>query len=162
MSEPIGIYLAGPIAGITFRQASGWRNYITEALRHERRLDGSHRFRLYNPMRHNQMFRGPNDEWADLPIDANHPATLEFFATFDPYQADKSDIIESKITVVHMPLTMDRMRGTLWECGLADAFNKRMILFPEQGYRHPFFSRFEKVCKDPDDVVDYLLSRFPC
>lgn len=119
------VYLAGPIKGLTFPEATDWRDDATEHLT-------STGYLVYSPMRDKDHL---SDAYA-------HTAFGDQAEGVDPYARDMFDIKRSDVVLVNLVHELDvghMSRGTSVELGAAGVLGKFVVVLgsPEQT-DHPF------------------------
>lgn len=111
------VYLAGPIANLTYVQGQDWRDCVYLALR-------CHGIKAYSPLR--------GKEWLDdgTPIDASKTradskplATPRGIIGRDGYDVRTADVILANVDGV-----TSLSGGTAWEFGVAWALNKPVVM----------------------------------
>lgn len=137
------VYLAGRISGISYTQATTWRNKTQAFLEKQG-------FKVLNPMRGKESLS--DSEAIPLPKQPENPA-------LDPltiFQRDVSDIEQSDILFARLDPGFSL--GTPWEIGFAFARYKRIILIvPETLRYHPFVvGTTDEVFSDWVEGVRYL------
>jgi len=123
------VYLAGPITGLTFEEATGWREEVTDVLT-------SLGYEVFNPLRGEIELARSH---AETPIEATTKAGRASVFKRDTFDVRRSDIIVADLTGIGM-----RSVGTLFELGYAHAMGKMIIALvdkPPKGKKyHPFIS----------------------
>jgi len=133
------IYLGGSIAGISYDQATIWRNRVRKLLTKDFQV-----FQILDPMR-------DKEHLSDIELlDIDHTTRPE-----DIFNRDMSDIDKSDIILCNL---MTKSLGSLFENGYAYAKHKPVILVIDEDYiGHPFLmtpSRY--VTTDIDKAVMYI------
>lgn len=116
------MYLAGPIAGLTYEQAKdGWRKQVSEALPEVDCL---------SPMRNNDNV--PKREILnEFSYEGSPLTTNKGLTTRDRFDVMRSDVVFFNLTGVNRI-----SKGTIIEIGWADAFRKPIVLCMEDGNVH--------------------------
>ena len=121
------VYLAGPITGLSFADAIGWREEATEELT-------ALGYEVFSPMREKFHLK---EEFGDAPL----PHTHHSFA--DPFPRDVLDIRRSDFVLCNL-LQWDGttpLVGTSVELGLARAMGKFVVTVRKPGFAlHPFLA----------------------
>lgn len=126
----LNVYLAGPIAGLTYEQAQEWRVYAYRFL-------SPHNIRAYSPLRDKEFLQGRG------------PITLEDYGHLGQALAgdsgivtrDKHDVRNADIMLVNLLGAPYVSCGTPVEFGWANAYNVPIVtVMEEKGscYDHPF------------------------
>lgn len=133
MSKPM-VYLAGPIAGQTYDESVGWREWATAEL-------GLYGISALSPMRAKNYLSSYNGK-----LDSKDGAPImkdgydEFpLSTDDAITArDRMDVMRSDLVLFHFPPGLDRVSiGTCIEFGWADAFRKpRVVSMSDDVHNH--------------------------
>ena len=120
--DTYNVYLAGAISGISYDDATYWRNYLTDAVKHLSQMN------ILNPMEDKQQFK--NESSISFLSDLNRG--------LDIFGDDLVAVDISHMVVINL-LGDTVSRGTWFEYGYAYANNKPMIIITddEQAY-HPF------------------------
>lgn len=102
------VYLAGPIANLTFSQAQEWRTYLMTAVR-------SKHIHCFSPLRGKEFL----DNGESINGTYNHPlATRHGIRGRDAFDVRTCDVLVANLTDVK---TISG--GTAWELGIAHALN---------------------------------------
>lgn len=134
MSDKPTIYLAGPMTGLTWRQALAWRKECEAEL--------SSRWRLINPVRAQVDEDDMDDE---IPNITQGDATLldlwmtaTAITTQDEFYIDQSDWM-----LCHFLGAQKASIGTIWEMGYGWHAGKKIVsvLDPGSVHDHPFVRR---------------------
>lgn len=109
------VYLAGPIGGLSYEEATnGWRMRATSIL-------SDSRIRVYSPMRYKEALAGTeclDDQKYDRPL-TTPPAILA---------RDTYDVRSADILLVNLAGSKRVSIGTMVELGIAHALNKPMVI----------------------------------
>lgn len=145
------LYLAGPMSGLTWRQALEWRKQATDILH-------TH-WRIINPVRH-QVSVEQLDEIIPCGVQDDSHTALHLCATGlcaqDEFYIDQSDWLLCNY--------LDAVRpsfGTVWEQGYAWGRNKHILSVIEPGslHDHPFVRRRSHVfTPNLDDAIQYFVT----
>jgi nucleoside 2-deoxyribosyltransferase len=117
------VYLAGPIVGYTFKEATEWRNYLKAA------FEGSG-IVCYSPMRGSRYddtdeLIGPQGTNV-CPINTNKGLTTR----------DRYDVMSSDLVFANLLKPKRAAIGTIIEIGWADAFRKPLVVAMEPDSIH--------------------------
>lgn len=115
------VYLAGPIAGLTYNEALDWRRDVEKAL-----LFDDYYIEVLSPMRGHEWIRAAGKRISGLQIKGYPIATDEAITARDKFDVKRSDVI-----LVNLLGTDDVSIGTCIELGWASAFDKPVILVIE-------------------------------
>jgi len=140
------IYLAGPISGLTFEEASIWRKIITPALE----LLG---YEVFNPLTGKEFLIGKGIIGADTSQNLNVLAHHDVIYNVDMFRVRQSDILlinfhNCKIVSI----------GTVAEINLAHETNKLVIMVMDENniHNHPFITQRSIVLKTMEEAVAVL------
>ena len=111
------IYLAGPMAGITFDQANNWRDYVTS------KLDGEI-MECFNPTRGESLVNGV---FSALAHGANPCNTVGAITGRDRFDVQTSDLVFMNVIGAKTVSI-----GTTVELGWADIYRKPLVLCMEE------------------------------
>lgn len=149
------VYLAGPIMGLTYKEARyGWREEFAEAL-----TDFNADVTVLSPMRHEghlAEIQGPLTATGDVNHIFSHPKMI--------VAKDFLDITRSDIVVANFSGATEISRGTLVELGYAFAGGKTIVVIMNTGniHDHPFVREVAHVVtpsiKEAAMIVASLLS----
>ncbi len=117
----IKVYLAGPIYGLSYGQATEWRDYVTEQLAPE--------ITAYSPLRGGALLSGSED------MDERE------LITHDPMFScivgrDFNDVRTCDLVFVNLSHAKQCSIGTIAEMAAAYAFNKPIVLVMDEGNIH--------------------------
>ena len=136
MSTRPSVYLAGPIAGLTYDEASSWHDEATNAA-------ASLGYEVYSPMRGKESLEKTNEV---LRIDVSTNAGV----IPSPFPRDAMDVRRCDVVVANLLLSETASIGTMIELGMAYALGKFIVLvLPEKakspfagagGHYHPFLT----------------------
>lgn len=147
MSRPL-VYLAGPIAGAHYHDATAWRDHAMLALR-ERSIEA------LSPMRGKQalQFKQISRDFRDY--QDHGPA----FTAMGIMTRDFSDVKRCDALLVNL-LAGDKSFGTAMELAWAYAFHKPVVaaVLKEGPYmRHPMLAQAIRfACSDMDEAIDVV------
>lgn len=135
------VYLAGPITGKSYGQATGWRNYVTQRLENE----GKDHIRCLDPMR-------IKDHLADLNV-IDGPIDHPIFDRSAVVGRDLWDVQRSKVVLFNLLGATEVSIGTMVELGAASVSGALKIVVMEKptvGYTpgNPHFHDFVKELAD--------------
>ena len=106
------VYAAGPIAGCTYTEAEGWRQYLRESLK-------ECGIAVYSPLRG----KGFLDDGHLINGSYNHPlATRRGIRGRDSFDVRTCDVMVVNVTGV-----LNLSGGTAWELGIAHALSKLVV-----------------------------------
>lgn len=142
------VYLAGPIAGLSYEQVTGWRDYATEKLL---RLG----ITAISPMRNKGFLkdrkRMPSAEVMDDKYGLTKPHSY--------VTRDRLDVFRCDALLVNL-LDTDRVSiGTMCELGWADILRKPVVLVMRKGsvHDHGFVRELSHFhCTDLDTAIDII------
>jgi nucleoside 2-deoxyribosyltransferase len=118
------VYLAGGISGLSYKEATDWRNEATDLL-----CQWGHT--VLDPMRDKEMLA--NEETLSF----NYGERNERVSPYAIFNRDVADV--NKSDVVFARLDTAKSVGTPWEIGYAYAKQKKIILVvTEELLSHPF------------------------
>jgi len=117
------LYLAGRIAGLSYEEAMAWREKVAKELAGD--------FEIISPM------RGKSYLSKEEAIKASYPNTI-CSGSKAIYQRDRFDVLRCDIVLAN--LEHGFACGTLVEIGMADAWNKLIILIAPRPETHPFLA----------------------
>lgn len=142
------VYLAGPISGLTYREARfGWRQEVAS------RLDPG--ITVLSPMRH----EGHLSEVQGA-LKKDYPD--HFFSKSKViFQKDVLDIKRADVVLVNFLGVTDVSKGSLVEIGMAYAWDKFIIVLIDEGgiYDHPFVTEpASAVLHNLDDAIAIINS----
>jgi nucleoside 2-deoxyribosyltransferase len=134
MAEKASIYLAGPMSGLTWRQALAWRKVVEAEL--------SSRWRLINPVRA-QVPEERMDDIIPCPTQKNRKKVDLWVTATGVTAQDEFFIDQSDWILAHFLGAEIVSIGTVWEMGYGWANNKKIItvLEPESIHDHGFVRR---------------------
>jgi nucleoside 2-deoxyribosyltransferase len=146
------LYLAGPMSGLTWRQALEWRKQATDVLHTQ--------WRIINPVRH-QVPTERLDEIIPCSTQHNnkHVAlhlTATGIASQDEFYIDQSDWIFCNFLDAVKPTF-----GSVWELGYAWGRRKHILSVIEPGsmHDHPFIRRRSHVFTPSlEDAIQYFVT----
>jgi nucleoside 2-deoxyribosyltransferase len=125
------VYLAGPIVGLTYEEANGWRTKVKSEL-------VSSNIICYSPMRHCRYHESNKTE--ALPSHYNHLNPLqtnEVMTTNKSITArDRYDVYSSDLVLVNFLNAKRGALGTCIEIGWADAKQKPIVVILEPNSIH--------------------------
>ena len=159
MSTPNSIYLAGPMNGLTWRQASEWRDRVEEVLVEDKYEADEETWVIYNPL--NGEIEGCEDldEIIGAPKSTDtqrrklsHTATG--ITAKDEFYLRKSDWVLANFTGENRVSI-----GTCWELGFAWALGKQIIsVIPPSGiHDHAFVRRRSHIfVPELEEALEYL------
>lgn len=149
MSSRPTVYLAGPITGLSYDGALGWRQHVAKTL-------SSYGIEPWNPMRHKEYLKGS----FEFTPESIHEGTINKMSlpaaitTRDRWDVKTKDLIFVNV------LGADRVSiGTVMEIGWAQAYDKLIVLVIEnKGNSHQHAMLLE-ACKafrfdDLDEAMD--------
>lgn len=149
MGAPV-IYAAGPITGLSYAEATLWRNQLIELL---------YGFTVLSPMRGKEALADVEEFGGEYPdhllCDASAIITR-----------DLNDVMRSNVIVVKFVHGFKMSIGTPIEVGMSVALNKPIvsIVHPEDAYRkHPFFMGLprHKVVETEEQAAFFVRSLYP-
>lgn len=126
MSNTPIVYLAGPMKGLTYEQAIGWRHEAEDALR-------EYGIRVYSPMRAKEFLnrgtiRISNSRELDEPLET--PIGM--------VTRDRHDVYNSNMVLFNTYGATAASIGTPIEIGWADAYRKPMVMVTDRKDDNPF------------------------
>ncbi len=126
------VYLAGPIAGLTYDESTGWRNGVADALR-LRGIDS------YCPMRAKNFLKKVGRLDQDF-IEANGFSSNPMVNDKGIVTRDRNDVFTSDLVFMNLAGAKTVSIGTMCELAWADAYRKPVVLVMEPGniHDHPF------------------------
>jgi nucleoside 2-deoxyribosyltransferase len=147
----LSVYLAGPISGLSYDDATGWRDEVQNATL----WDGEIEF--HDPMRGKGS---PGDFSEPLPV-VSEPMGCrpKEILTRDLFDIDCCDVV-----LANLSLCPRVSIGTMVELGYAKAQGKVIIVVVPEGsvYEHPFVTELANVVyRTLEDAVDYLSLLIP-
>lgn len=116
------VYLAGPITGLTYGNATNWREYASRGL-------AEIGIETASPLRFKDFLKGElsiADNYAEHPL-----ATSKAITTRDRWDVSRADVV-----LVNLLGAEKVSIGTVMEIGWADAFRKPLVLVMEEGNIH--------------------------
>lgn len=128
------LYLAGPIAGLTYEQAAlDWRQQVIQE------LHGSHHWldiHCYSPMRGKVFLKGTGETIGKQGYE-HHPMS----STQGIIGRDRNDVMSADAVFMNVYGAKSVSIGTTVELGWADAFRKPVILVLDKGgcHDHAFY-----------------------
>lgn len=139
------IYLAGPIAGLTYGESAlGWRAYVSKHISGQYALDGSSEYvrsssesiqlDCYSPMRGKRFLQdiAPDQVLGQLEYKQNPVSTVQGILGRDRHDTFSADLI-----FMNLLGAKDKSIGTMVELGWADSARKPVVLAMEdQGNTH--------------------------
>jgi len=149
MSRP-RVYLAGPIQGLTYDEASLWRETCIGVL-DEAGIDG------LSPMRNKEMLRRGR---TTIETD-NYDEGQSFLSPAGVTARDRLDVRRSDIIIMNMIGAVGGNVGSMIELGWADAWNKPVVLVAELDHytrRHPMADTLTAFkVESIEDAVDLVI-----
>lgn len=142
------VYLAGPITGLSYKEAKGWRDYVTERLAFKTRG----RFSTAISIETISPLRGKDSLDIDIPIGA--------WAMSDVTRRDFFDIRRSDLVLVNFLDAEKVSQGSLVEIGYAVALNKPLVVVMDMKniHNHPFVVESALVITgDLDKAIDKIV-----
>lgn len=140
------VYLAGPISGLTYKDAIGWRSWAAERLR-------EHRFVALDPMR--------GKEWIGEKYGGD-PLPPTFDDDRAAFSRDLRDIDTSDAVLIHFALANRASIGTIAEMGYAHARGLPIyaVLNPRDDVHHHLFvhGMTTSIQERLEDAVDDLVN----
>ncbi len=116
------VYLAGPITGFSFENASDWRNRVSVTL-------GSFGIDVFSPLRAESRLKGEN-------VMLNHYPDTILSNSKSITNRDRFDVMQCDVLFVNMLGANNVSIGTIIELGWADAFRKPIVLVMQEGNVH--------------------------
>lgn len=124
------VYLAGPISGLTYHEATGWRDLVTAELR-------EFGIKCQSPMRAAVHLRHAAGVLGDCEIQAGTKPAVEAMSTPRGVVArDKFDSTRCDVLLVNLLGAKRVSIGTCVEIGWANALNIPIIVVMEAGNIH--------------------------
>ena len=135
------IYLAGPITGLTYKEATGWRKQVREALPDD--------WKILDPMRGKSHLRGVG------------ALAANFDSGMDAVSRDLSDIRDADVVLAHFaasvtPTTVSL--GTSCEIGYAYALGKPVVAVVRRNtpYDHIFIDHMCTVVRSTEGAIQAI------
>lgn len=122
------IYLAGPISGCSFKEASVWREWFANRLAFVAEEEGTN-YKCYSPLRFKSYLNEETaieDEYVNTTL-SNQKAI---------FGRDRNDVFTCDLMVVNLLGTDKVSIGTMMEIAWADAKNIPILLIMEDGNIH--------------------------
>lgn len=151
------VYLAGSIGGVSFEEATSWRNLVTTRLNlHSVGVfDPTKRINLYNEAAKS------NNNIIPVSLEDNRRYTI---SNTEIMHKDLSGILYSDIIFAKFP-TANKGIGTLMELGIATAYQIPVVLWVESGdkellnsiFEHPFLNQMTFMFQDLEEALNYTL-----
>lgn len=140
------IYLCGPIAGLSYAEATEWRGEATDYLT-------AMGLEVYDPMRGKEKVK---EAFGDRAIPHNHQSFE------DPFKRDMHDLAWCDYVFVYFPLPAPSV-GSLVEIGVAYGWGKHIIVVtPEPEFAHPFIKGVATVmAKTLEEGYEAMMSLLP-
>ena len=148
----LSCYLAGPISGKVYKEASSWRDKAEATLTREG-------FTVYNPLRGKSFLSSKQ-----------HSSILS--APFEPVELsdrairkrDKMDVINSDIILINLMDATEVSIGTVGEIFWAEDRNKLIVIaMPENDtiHNHPFIRDVAIIFPSLKEALNYVLNCNP-
>jgi nucleoside 2-deoxyribosyltransferase len=144
--EMKSIYLAGPISGLTFEEAVGWRNEIAPIVR-ELGYD------VFDPLKGKEFLKGVGEispaTSQHLSVLSQHPNIV----AIDLFRVRQSDIL-----LINFHGCRRVSIGTCVEVTVAHEMGKLVILIMDESnvHNHPFITQNSIVVKNMDEAITVL------
>jgi nucleoside 2-deoxyribosyltransferase len=137
------VYLAGPIAGLTYEEATlSWRDYVAKA------LDGNYMYsdgfhyspntsiQTYSPMRGKIFLKGTGEKIGKQGYDEHPMSSMQGIIG-----RDRNDVMNCDLVFMNVHGAEKVSIGTTVELGWADAFRKPVVLILDKGgvHDHAFY-----------------------
>ena len=121
------VYLVGPIRGLSYEEATGWRNQAKKELE-------DCGFTVLNPMSGKENLKGTEDIGVNLKT--GDEAKNQYIYFSDIHRVNESNIILANM----LPKSYRPPIGSMFEIGYAVAKDKTVILVTDDLYlqKHPF------------------------
>ena len=122
------VYLAGPIKGLSYEQATGWREVVKENLGYHAEI------RILDPMRGKEHLKG-EEKLDSVFYDAFPVCTARGIVNRDYYDINRCDLM-----LVNFIQATDFSIGTMAEIGAMSMLRKPYIVVMRENspYNHPF------------------------
>ena len=122
---PFKVYLAGPIAGLNYANATSWREYAKDILS-QSGING------YSPMR-SKEFLSHIENFSKHPLVENDPyKALNIMSTTQGIIGrDSFDVRTCDLVLANFVGATSISMGTIWELGLAFGLNKPVVVAME-------------------------------
>lgn len=135
------IYLAGPITGLTYQEATGWRKQVAEALPDD--------WKILDPMRGKSHLRGVG------------ALAANFDSGMDAVSRDLSDIRSADVVLAHFaasPTAPTVSLGTSCEIGYAYALGKPVVAVVRRNtpYDHIFIDHMCTVVRSTEGAIQAI------
>ncbi len=142
------VYLAGAISGISYEEATGWRNKVQLAF--ERWRTHKPPVCIIDPMRQKSYLS------EESCIASVYPGTTTS-SSRAIYQRDRFDVQRCDVLLVNLSVNSGRNSvGTLVEIGMADAWGKLILIVSDQEVCHPFLTENSIVFPTLEDAIEFI------
>lgn len=154
MSKP-RIYLAGPITGLSYDEATQWRKRVTKLLKNE--------IECFDPMRDKDFLRNI-DKLQDINKSDNISTTADFILT-----RDYNDCVNADLLLINFEGSTERSAGTFMEVAWAYMKHIPVVIFCSDyedniNCRHPMLKKCTSIfCRTEEEAIyctrSFLLSQ---
>ena len=146
------VYLAGPMAGLTPKIASAWREVVTDQL-----IEAG--FEVVDPMRGTEKIHSERKKFQTKKYPADKPSLSDKALV----NRDKFDVKRSDIIFVNFLGAEKRSLGTTCEIAFNMVYGNLCVIVMEERnvHNHPFIREGGIIFDNLDDAVKYVLSCAP-
>lgn len=140
------VYLGGPIRGLSYEEAIGWRDKTIDKLNEVG-------IKCYSPMRHKEKIK-------DIEKIIGFDGAMPGYSGQDIFQRDKFDVTRSDILLFNFLNKKVSIIGSLFELAWGNLLNKYCVVVVSKDsiyYKHPFIKESASIIfEDLDEAVDYI------
>lgn len=140
------VYLGGPIRGLTYEDAIGWRNDAIKRL-------GDIGISCYSPMRNKEKIAGV-DKIGDS------YENLKGYSSKEIFERDKFEVVNSDILLFNFLNKKVSIIGSLFELAWGHLLGKYCVVVVDKDSiyaKHPFVKESASIMfEDLDEAIDYI------
>ena len=144
------VYLCGPIRGLSYDEAIGWRNKTREKL-------GPLGFECLSPMRNKQLIS------SEEKITDSYDNLSGGYSSHEIFARDRFDVSQSDIILANFLNRKVTIIGSLFEIAWGYLLGKYIVVVVQKDsiYHHPFIREAASAMfEDLDEAVDYIAATF--